>query len=112
MVPLLALGIPFNSAMALMLAALMIHGVQPGPLLITSNPDIFWAVIASMFIGNAILVVLHVPMISLWVSLLRIPNHIFLPLVLLLSFIVAYSIRNLLLDVFFLFLFCCLASAF
>src|SRR3546814_10538413 len=84
-VPLLCLGIPFNSAMALMLAALRIHGVQPGPLLITSKPDIFWAVIASMFIGNAILVVLNVPMISLWVSLLRIPNHIFLPLVLLLA---------------------------
>lgn len=100
MVPLLGLGIPFNSAMALMLAALMVHGVQPGPLLITSNPEIFWAVIASMFIGNLMLLVLNVPLISIWVSLLRIPKHIFLPLILLLAVIGSYSVRNSMLDVY------------
>lgn len=100
MVPLLALGIPFNSAMALMLAALMVHGVQPGPLLISSNPDVFWAVIASMLIGNAILLVLNVPLIGVWVSLLRIPAPIFLPTILLLAVIGSYSVRNSMLDVY------------
>jgi putative tricarboxylic transport membrane protein len=100
MVPLLGLGIPFNSAMALMLAALIVHGVQPGPLLITSNPEIFWAVIASMFIGNLMLLVLNVPLIGIWVSLLRIPKHIFLPLILLLAVIGSYSVRNSMLDVY------------
>jgi putative tricarboxylic transport membrane protein len=99
MVPLLALGIPFNSVMALMLAALTVHGVQPGPLLITTNADIFWAVIASMLVGNVILVLLNVPMIGIWVSLLRVPAHYFLPLILLLAVIGAYSVRNSMLDV-------------
>lgn len=100
MVPLLALGIPFNSAMALMLAALMVHGVQPGPLLVSSNPDVFWSVIASMLIGNVILLILNVPLVGVWVSLLRIPTPIFLPLVLLLAVIGAYSVRNSMLDVY------------
>jgi putative tricarboxylic transport membrane protein len=100
MVPLLALGIPFNSAMALMLAALMVHGVQPGPLLISSSPDVFWAVIASMLIGNVILLILNVPLIGVWVSLLRIPSHIFLSAILLLAVIGSYSVRNSMLDVY------------
>ncbi|MGE0803338.1 MAG: tripartite tricarboxylate transporter permease, partial [Lautropia sp.] len=99
MVPLLALGIPFNSVMALMLAALTVHGVQPGPMLIGSNPEIFWAVIASMLVGNVILVLLNVPMVSVWVSLLRVPNHLFLPLIILLAIIGTYSVRNSMIDV-------------
>lgn len=100
MVPLLGLGIPFNGAMALMLAALMVHGVQPGPLLAIVNPDIFWTIIASMFIGNAILLVLNIPMIGMWVRLLRVPNFIFLPLILLLAIAGCYSMRNSMLDVY------------
>ena len=100
MVPLLGLGIPFGSSTALMLAALMIHGVQPGPMLMTTNPDVFWAVIASMYIGNVMLLVLNVPLIGVWVSLLKIPHYIFLPLILMIATIGSYSVSNSLLDVF------------
>jgi putative tricarboxylic transport membrane protein len=100
MVPLLALGIPFGSVTALMLAAMMVHGVQPGPLLITTNPEVFWGVIVSMYVGNLVLVILNIPLIGIWVSLLRIPNHIFLPLILLLAVIGSYSVRNSMMDVY------------
>jgi putative tricarboxylic transport membrane protein len=107
MAPLLALGIPFGSITALMLAALMVHGVQPGPLLIANNPEIFWGVIVSMLIGNVMLLILNIPLISVWVSLLRIPNHIFLPMVLILTVIGSYSVRNSMLDVYVLLLLGC-----
>lgn len=99
MVPLLGLGIPFSSATALMLAAMMVHNVQPGPLLMTSHPEIFWAVIASMFVGNMMLVVINVPMIGIWVSMLRIPAYILLPTILMMAIIGSYSLRNSMLDV-------------
>ena len=99
MVPLLALGIPFSSVTALMLAAMMVHGVQPGPMMMTAHPQIFWGVIASMLIGNVMLVILNIPLISLWVSLLRVPNHIFLPIILMVATIGCYSVRNSMLDV-------------
>jgi putative tricarboxylic transport membrane protein len=100
MVPLLALGIPFGSVTALMLAAMMVHGVQPGPMMMTSHPEIFWGVIASMLIGNAMLVVLNIPLIGLWVSLLRVPNHVFLPIILIVATIGCYSVRNSMVDVY------------
>ncbi|MEI8153104.1 MAG: tripartite tricarboxylate transporter permease [Hyphomicrobiales bacterium] len=100
MVPLLALGIPFNAITALMLAALMVHGVQPGPLLISAHPDIFWGVIVSMYVGNLMLLVLNIPLIGVWVSMLRIPNYIFLPLILMLAVIGSYSVRNSMMDVY------------
>jgi putative tricarboxylic transport membrane protein len=100
MVPLLALGIPFGSVTALMLAAMMVHGVQPGPMMMTSHPEIFWGVIASMLIGNAMLVVLNIPLIGLWVSLLRVPNHVFLPIILMVATIGCYSVRNSMVDVY------------
>ena len=100
MVPLLALGIPFGSVTALMLAAMMVHGVQPGPMLITQHPEIFWGVIASMLIGNVMLLILNVPMISIWVSLLRIPHYIFLPLILIMAFVGAYSVNNSVVDLY------------
>lgn len=103
MVPLLALGIPFAPITALMMSALMVHGVQPGPLLITQHPEIFWAVIASMYIGNVMLVILNVPLISVWVSLLRIPPAIFLPLIIAVSLIGTYSVHNSMLDLYVLF---------
>jgi putative tricarboxylic transport membrane protein len=108
MAPLLALGIPFGSVTALMLAALMVHGVQPGPLLLTNNPEIFWGVIASMFIGNLMLLILNIPLIGVWVSLLRIPHHIFLPLILILVVIGSYSVRNSMLDLHMLLLLGCI----
>ena len=104
MVPLLALGIPFGSVTALMLAAMMVHGVQPGPMMITEHPEVFWGVIASMLIGNAMLLILNVPLISLWVSLLRVPNHIFLPIILMVATIGCYSVRNSMVDVYMLLL--------
>jgi putative tricarboxylic transport membrane protein len=108
MAPLLALGIPFGSITALMLAALMVHGVQPGPLLIANNPEIFWGVIVSMLVGNVMLLILNIPLISVWVSLLRIPNHIFLPMILVLTVIGSYSVRNSMLDVYMLLLLGCI----
>ena len=104
MVPLLALGIPFAPITALMMSALMVHGVQPGPLLITNHPEIFWGVIASMYIGNVMLMILNVPLIGVWVSLLRIPQHILLPLILLIAVIGSYSVNNSMLDLYVLFL--------
>lgn len=100
MVPLLALGIPFGSVTALMLAAMMVHGVQPGPMMMTSHPDVFWGVIASMLIGNAMLVILNIPLIGVWVSLLRVPNHVFLPLILMVATVGCYSVRNSMVDVY------------
>ncbi|RPJ09932.1 MAG: hypothetical protein EHM36_03875, partial [Deltaproteobacteria bacterium] len=73
-VPLLTLGIPTNSVLALMLAAMMLHGVSPGPLLLIKWPDVFWGVIASMYIGNIMLLVLNVPMIGLFVKILKVPK--------------------------------------
>lgn len=100
MVPLLALGLPFGSATALMLAAMMVHGVQPGPLLMTMHPEIFWGLTISMFIGNVMLLVLNIPLVSVWVKLLQTPAYIFLPLILLLATIGAYSVNNSMTDVY------------
>ncbi len=104
MVPLLALGIPFAPITALMMSSMMVHGVQPGPLLVTQHPEIFWGVIASMYIGNVMLLILNVPMIGIWVSLLRIPQHIFLPVILLVAIVGSYSVNNSMLDLYVLFL--------
>ena len=104
MVPLLALGIPFAPITALMMSSMMVHGVQPGPLLVTEHPEIFWGVIASMYIGNVMLLILNIPMIGIWVSLLRIPQHIFLPVILLVAIIGSYSVNNSMLDLYVLFL--------
>jgi putative tricarboxylic transport membrane protein len=99
MVPLMALGIPFGAAAAMLLGGLMIHGVQPGPLLITKNPDIFWGVIASMYIGNVMLLVLNLPLVGVFTSILRIPQHFLMALILIFCVIGAYSVNNSLLDV-------------
>jgi putative tricarboxylic transport membrane protein len=104
MVPLLGLGIPFAPITALMMSALLVHGVQPGPLLISTSPEIFWGVIASMYIGNIMLLILNVPMIGVWVSLLRIPKRILLPLILMVAIIGTYSVNNSILDLYVLFL--------
>jgi putative tricarboxylic transport membrane protein len=93
-IPLMTLGIPSNPVMALMLGALMIFGLQPGPLLMTRNPDLFWGVIVSMYIGNMMLLILNLPLIGLWVRVLRVPYPILFPLILLFCLIGSYSINN------------------
>jgi putative tricarboxylic transport membrane protein len=99
LIPLLTLGIPPNVVMAMLFSAMIIHGVQPGPLLMTSSPDVFWGLVASMYIGNVLLVLLNLPLIGLWVQLLKIPYRILLPLILLFCLIGAYSLNNSTFDV-------------
>jgi putative tricarboxylic transport membrane protein len=91
MIPLLSLGLPSNAVTALLLGALVIQNVTPGPLLAAQRPDVFWGVIASMYVGNVMLLILNLPLIGLWVQLLRVPYRILFPLILLLSVVGAYS---------------------
>jgi len=93
-IPLLTLGIPANPVMAILLGALMIHGLTPGPLLIKNAPDLFWGTIVSMYIGNGMLLILNLPLIGLWVKVLRVPYYLLYPLILLFCLIGAYSIQN------------------
>ncbi|HEY7385188.1 MAG TPA: tripartite tricarboxylate transporter permease [Beijerinckiaceae bacterium] len=91
MIPVLSLGIPGNPVTALLLGALVIQGIQPGPLFMTQRPDLFWGVIASMYVGNIFLLLLNMPLVGLWVQLLRVPYRILFPIILLLSVVGAYS---------------------
>jgi putative tricarboxylic transport membrane protein len=93
-IPLLTLAIPSNPVMALLLGAFLTYGVQVGPLLIKNNPEIFWGVVTSMYVGNAMLLVLNLPLIGLWVKILKIPYAFLFPLILLFCVIGAYSINN------------------
>jgi putative tricarboxylic transport membrane protein len=93
-IPLLTLGIPTNPVMAIFLGALMIHGLQPGPLLMTRAPDLFWGTIVSMYIGNGMLLVLNLPLIGLWVQVLKVPYYLLYPLIILFCLIGSYSIGN------------------
>jgi putative tricarboxylic transport membrane protein len=93
-IPLLTLGIPCNAVMAILLGALMIHGLQPGPLLMTKAPDLFWGTIVSMYIGNVMLLVLNLPLIGLWVKVLKVPYYLLYPLILLFCLTGAYSLNN------------------
>jgi putative tricarboxylic transport membrane protein len=94
MVTLLSLGIPANITMAVLLGAFIIHGIQPGPLLITKHPALFWGTIASMYIGNGMLLVLNLPLIGMWVKILKVPYSILFPLILLFCFLGVYSLNN------------------
>ena len=98
-IPTMSMGIPGDSAMALLLGALMIQGITPGPLLISEHPDIFWGLIASFWVGNIILVVLNVPLIGVWVRMLRIPYRILYPSALFFVCIGVYSAKNSLFEV-------------
>jgi putative tricarboxylic transport membrane protein len=91
-IPLFSLGIPSNAVTAMLLGSLMMHGVQPGPLLIQRNPEIFWGTIMSMYIGNVMLLILNLPLISIWVRLLKVPYRILFPLILLFCIIGSYSV--------------------
>jgi putative tricarboxylic transport membrane protein len=99
MIPLLSLGIPTNGIIALLLGALIIHGLRPGPELLTKNPDVFWGFVASMYIGNAMLLLLNLPLIWIWVQILKIPYRLLFPLILLFTIVGSYSIQNSLFDV-------------
>ena len=99
-VPLFALGIPFTPAMAMVLGVLMIHGLTPGPNLIKDKPDLFWTVIASMYIGNFMLIVLNLPLINLFVRILQVPRHILMPVIVLICIIGVYSVNASQLDLF------------
>ena len=98
-IPLFVLGIPANAIMALLLGALMIHGLQPGPLLIKEHPEIFWGTIVSMYLGNVMLIILNLPLIGVWIKLLRTPYWILFPLVLFFCAIGSYSINNSIFDI-------------
>ena len=93
-IPLLSLGIPSNAMTAVLLGALMIYGLTPGPLLIKNSPDLFWGVIASMYIGNLLLLVLNLPLIPLWVSVLKLPYAYLSSSIILFCLIGAYSLNN------------------
>jgi putative tricarboxylic transport membrane protein len=97
-VPLFALGIPFTPAMAMVLGALMLHGLTPGPNLIKEKADLFWAVIASMYIGNFMLIVLNLPLVNIFVSILRVPQNILMPVIVIICMIGVYSVNSSLLD--------------
>ncbi len=98
-IPMLTLGIPGNAVMALMIGAIMIQGIAPGPQVITERPDLFWGLIASMWIGNLMLVVLNLPLIGIWIRLLTVPYRVLCPAVLLFCCIGVYSVNNSPLDV-------------
>jgi TctA family transporter len=93
-IPLLSLGIPENAVMSVILAALILNGVQPGPDVITRQPDLFWGLIVSMFIGNVILVILNIPLVRIWIQIIRIPHQILYPLIILACGFGIYSINH------------------
>ena len=98
-IPLLTLGIPENAVMALMVGAMTIHNIQPGPQVMTNNPTLFWGLIASMWVGNLMLVVLNLPLIGMWIKLLKVPYRLLYPAILLFCAIGVYSINNASFDV-------------
>jgi putative tricarboxylic transport membrane protein len=98
-IPLLTLGIPGNATIAMIFVALMIHGIQPGPMLLVEHPNLFWGVIASMYIGNLMLLALNLPLIGFWVRLLKVPYHYMAVVIVIICIVGAYSIKNSAFDV-------------
>src|SRR5881227_3254170 len=98
-IPLLTLGIPPNAVMALMVGAMTIHGIVPGPQVMTAKPELFWGMIESMWVGNLLLVVLNLPLIGMWVKLLRVPYRMLFPAILIFCAIGVYSVNNAPVDV-------------
>jgi putative tricarboxylic transport membrane protein len=104
-IPLVSLGIPANITMALFMGALMIHGIQPGPLFITEYPHLFWGFVVSMYIGNVMLLILNLPLIEIWVRVLKIPYEILFPFILLICLIGAYTLNNNVAEIFIMLIF-------
>jgi putative tricarboxylic transport membrane protein len=98
-IPLMTLGIPPNVVMALLLGAFIVHGLQPGPLLMTQRPDLFWGIVASMYIGNVMLLVLNMPLIGMWVQVLKLPYRILFPLILMFCIVGVFASGNASFDV-------------
>jgi putative tricarboxylic transport membrane protein len=98
-IPMLTLGIPATPAMAVLLGALMLFGVQPGPMFMQKAPDIFWGTVTSMYTGNVMLLILNLPLIAIWVKMLKIPYPLLFPMILLFCLIGAYSINNTVTDI-------------
>jgi putative tricarboxylic transport membrane protein len=111
-IPLLTLGIPPNAVMALMVGAMTIHNIQPGPQVMTSNPELFWGLIASMWIGNAMLVILNLPLIGIWIKLLTIPYRLLFPAIVLFCAIGVYSTNNNTWDIWMVAIFGCIGYLF
>src|SRR6185295_5130131 len=93
-IPMLTLGIPGNAVMALMIGALTIHGIQPGPQVMTERPTLFWGMVASMWIGNLMLVIINLPLIGIWVQLLKVPYRVLYLAILLFCAIGVYTLNN------------------
>jgi putative tricarboxylic transport membrane protein len=104
-IPLFVLGIPFAPPTAILLGALMIHGVTPGPMMIGQHPELFWGVIASMYIGNFVLLLLNLPFVPFFANILRIPKNILLPLVILFCITGMYTVNNSVFDIWMMLLF-------
>lgn len=111
-IPLLTLGVPPNAVMALMIGAMMIHNIQPGPQVMTSNPSLFWGLIASMWIGNAMLVILNLPLIGIWIRMLSVPYRWLYPAIVLFCAIGVYSTNNNTFDVWMVAIFCLVGYVF
>jgi TctA family transporter len=111
-IPMLTLGIPSNPVMAMMLGALMIQGIAPGPLMVSEKPELFWGLVASMWIGNALLLVLNLPLIGLWIRLLTVPYRLLYPSILVFMSFGVYSLSNSPFDVLLMGLFGILGYAF
>lgn len=99
-IPLMSIGLPENAVMALMLGAMIVAGIAPGPMVIQNHPDLFWGLIVSMLIGNFLLLILNFPLVRLWVSILKIPYHLLYPSIIFICFIGIYSIGNNINDIF------------
>lgn len=98
-IPLLTLGIPSNVVMAMLFAGLLIHNITPGPLLLKNHPDIFWGVITSMYLGNVMLLILNLPLISLWVQLTKVPFRWMFPIIILICIVGVYTLKNAVFDI-------------
>jgi len=104
-IPLFTLGIPVNPVTALLFGALLIHGIQPGPLLMQKHPEMFWGPVSSMYLGNVMLLVLNLPLIPVWVQILKVPKRVLLPLILLFCMIGSFSLNNSVVEVLMMILF-------
>jgi putative tricarboxylic transport membrane protein len=104
-IPLLTLGIPGNVAMAMLLGAFLIHGIPPGPLLLKNHPALFWGVIGSMYVGNVMLLVLNLPLIGIWIRVLRVPYVLLFPIILLVCLIGSYTVDNNVFDIYIMIIF-------
>lgn len=100
LIPLLSLGIPPNVVMAVLYGGLLIHGIQPGPFLVKDHPDVFWGLVMSMYLGNVMLLVLNLPLIGIWIKILKVPYSILFPLILFFCLIGVYTVNNSVFDIY------------